>query len=166
MPSNRRRVLQTLPMIAVGLTGCISELRNADNPFQSPTETQSADSTQDENPRPTGPEDVDYDPGGPRLLARWVGEATADVEVHPSDEPPVSDYDVVIGLFEDAVTKPSAGETDYGAVRGQGVDTGVSEETYEALSNALEEVETSEESIGRFFEHDDTIIQFLLFVDD
>lgn len=123
--------------------------------------------TDDEEVSPPG-QDVTSptNPGGPVLTAWWVEQAPDEGDVYPSDEPPVSGREVLLDLFDTAVEKEPAGETEYGAEHGEGVYEYPSEETYEELSSMREEIETPDGSPYRYLDYNNTTVRLLMTIDD
>lgn len=160
---NRRQFLASgtigLSFLIAGYLDRIGHTNEAQSDGETPTDDEEAPPPEQDVTPPT-------DPGGPELVAWWVEQAPEKEDVYPSDELPVSDYDVLLDLFDEAVEKEPAGETEYGVEHGEGVYEYPSEETYEELSRALEEVETPDGSPYRYLNYNNTIVWLLIEIAD
>lgn len=106
------------------------------------------------------------------LLARWVKEAPPDVTPRPSDEPPVSDFEAVLEVFDRAANQPESDPPDgsQSHVRyGGGVSEQITAEKKEEIECAFSDIEEYKSSsqdpyypTGRYFDHVDTIIALQL----
>lgn len=166
MAPDRRSVLGLCAAALSGLAGCFDGLGRDADEAGSAGEPSTAAPAAAEAPPPDGAVTPPDDPGGPVLAAWWVEYAPGDADVSPSDEPPVSEHDVLLGLFDEAVEQRRVGETAYGAAHGAGVYDSPSEATYEELSTVLAEKRTPDERPYLFFEHGDSIVRLLMTVDD
>ena len=150
----RRRAL--LSLCAVVTVGCVgSQSPNNDAPQNSTTDGDHDESTR-ENIRNW------------YLLARWVEEAPTDVTPRPSDEPPASDFEVVLEVFDRAADRPESDPPDDSQRHvsyGGGVSKQISTKTKEEIEREFSDIEEYKSysrdlyyPTGRYFDHEGTII--------
>lgn len=139
-----------------GCSGGSTEDSDPNSPGEnSPTETSTPTATEEDLPRP-------YTQGPAHLLwAYWVDEAPSDIDPYPSDEPPVSDHDVVHTVFDDALEHIE--QDDSG--RGNGVFWEVSESTFYEIEYAFDDIEGNGDR-PLYFEHKGEVIALKFDVPD
>lgn len=144
---------------AVSVGGCSGRSTEDSDPASSvensPTETTTPTATEEDLPRP-------YTQGPAHLLwAYWVDEAPSDIDPYPSDEPPVSDHDVVHTVFDDALEHIEQDDS------GQGNDVfwEVSESTFYEIEYAFDDIEGNGDR-PLYFEHKGEVIALKFDVPD
>lgn len=79
-------------------------------------------------------------------------EAPSDIEPYPSDEPPVSDYDVVHTVFDNALEQGQREASD-DTERGNDVFWEVGESTFYEIEHAFDDIEGNGER-PQYFDRD------------
>lgn len=147
---------------AVSVVGCSGRSTEDSDPSSSgensPTKPTTPTATEKDLPRPytKGPAHV--------LWAYWVQEAPSDIEPHPSDEPPVSDHDVVHTVFDDALEQGVQEALD-DTGRGNDVFWEVSESTLYEIEYAFDDIEGNGER-PQYFKHDGEVVALKFDVPD
>lgn len=152
MPSTRRHVLQTLPVVAVSFAGCSTDAE--DDPEGTPTART-----------PSSFDEASTPDRSPIASSRWIEEPAADVEIYSSDEPPVTELDEIVALFDEAVAQDEferEGESsrDHPEVGlGEPVATHITTETYETIQTHYDRDDFYRgDTPGWIFDHDGTLV--------
>lgn len=136
-----------------------------------PHDTGPGNETENESSEPTAEGAPEQDRHW-YLLARWVDESPPEVTPYPSDEPPVNDFDIVLGVFERAAEQSEADppiDSQSHVSYGGGVSEQIPDEKKEAIQREFSDIEEYKSSsnelyypTGRYFDHDGTIIALQL----
>lgn len=155
----RRTVLGICGASVTGLSGCIGGAEQES--VSETTDTQ----TPTQGQEPTTPDETAQTPDrSPVADSRWIENPSEDVEIYSSDEPPVSEYDEILSLFDRTVNQDefegrAESRENPDQRLGEPVSTEVSADAYEAVHETYEDDEYYRgDTDGWIFDHRGTLV--------
>lgn len=159
MALHRRTVLGMCSVSIAGLSGCSSDAEPKSKAETTDTPTPA------EGQEPTTPDETAQTPDrSPVADSRWIENPSEDVAIYSSDEPPVSEYDEILSLFDRAVNQDEfegreASRENPDQRLGEPVSTEVSVDAYEAVHERYEDDEYYRgDTDGWIFDHRGTLV--------